>query len=435
MTTIWYLLIGLLLIVMALAGTFVKRLPLNTATLYLFIGYLLGPSGADLIKLDPIKESALLEVITEAVVLISLFSAGLKLRLSPRDKRWGIPIRLATTSMVLTVGLMTLVGLFVLGFSLGEAVLLAAILAPTDPVLASDVQVETPGDTDRLRLGLTGEAGLNDGTAFPFVMLGLGLLGLHRIGELGWRWLAVDVLWSVTVGIGIGWLLGALVGNVVLYLRRVHKEAVGLDEFIALGLMALAYGTALLMQSYGFLAVFFAGLAVRRIEYQSSHGRKLENFLLLRNTTQEEAIVTHPEKAPAYMAGAVLAFNEQLERISEVGVVLLIGGMLSMGYISFQAVLVVPLLFLIVRPVSVYLGLANSSVSVMHRNLIGWFGIRGVGSLYYLMYAIQHGVPNEFIDTMVSLVVTVIAVSIVMHGISATPLMQLYRHLQARRKT
>src|SRR5882762_8553453 len=101
----------------------------------------------------------------------------------------------------------------------------------SDPVLASDVQVETPDDTDRLRLGLTGEAGLNDGTAFPFVMLGLGVLGIHELGAYGLRWIAVDVLWAVGAGIGSGWLLGTLVGRLVLYLRRVHKEAVGLDEF------------------------------------------------------------------------------------------------------------------------------------------------------------------------------------------------------------
>ena len=140
--------------------------------------------------------------------------------------------------MTITVGFVALIGVVGFNLPLGAAVLLGAILAPTDPVLASDVQTEHPWDVDCLRFSLTGEAGLNDGTAFPFVMLGLGLLGLHELGEFGWRWLAIDVLWAIVGGLGIGSLLGNLVGRFVLYLRREHKEAIGTDDFLALGLIA-----------------------------------------------------------------------------------------------------------------------------------------------------------------------------------------------------
>ena len=126
--------------------------------------------------------------------------------------------------------------------------MLGALLAPTDPVLASDVQVEHEHDAEPVRLSLTGEAGLNDGTAFPFVMLGLGLMGAHDLGTSGWRWLAIDLAWAVAAGLGVGTLCGAGVGKLVLYLRREHREAVGLDEFLALGLIALSYGLALLVQ-------------------------------------------------------------------------------------------------------------------------------------------------------------------------------------------
>jgi NhaP-type Na+/H+ or K+/H+ antiporter len=172
--------------------------------------------------------------------------------------------------MTLTVGMITLVGAFLLHLPWGAAILLGAILAPTDPVLASDVQVATPGDRDRLRFSLTGEAGLNDGTAFPFVMLGLGLLGLHPLGACGWRWLAVDVGWAVLGGLAVGGVLGTLVGRLVLYLRRAHQEAVGRDDFLVLGLITLSYGSALLLHTYGFLAVFAAALALRRIEMHES---------------------------------------------------------------------------------------------------------------------------------------------------------------------
>ena len=181
--TYWYIIIGLLLIVMALAGGVLKRLPLTTSMLYLGVGALLGPLGAGMISMDPIAWAAVLERVSELAVIISLFAAGLKLDLPLTDRRWWLPTRLAVLSMAITVGLIAVTGVWLLGLSIGAAVLLGAIIAPTDPVLAFDVQVENIRDRDRLRFGLTGEAGLNDGTAFPFVMLGLGLLSLHELGD------------------------------------------------------------------------------------------------------------------------------------------------------------------------------------------------------------------------------------------------------------
>jgi hypothetical protein len=257
---------GALLIAMTLGGSFIARLPLSAAMLYLGVGVAVSPVGLGLLRLDALKNTVLLERLTEVAVLISLFTAGMKLEFRAREGRWRIPVQLATVSMVVTVGAITALGVYVLNLPVGAAVLLGAILAPTDPVLASDVQVANPGDRDRLRFGLTGEGGLNDGTAFPFVMLGLGLLGLHELGDNGWRWWAIDVLWAVAGGLALGWLLGTLVGRAILYLRMRHREALGSDEFIALGLIGLTYGLALLFHTYGFLAVFAAGLALRRID-------------------------------------------------------------------------------------------------------------------------------------------------------------------------
>src|SRR5690606_38887266 len=106
----------------------------------------------------------------------------------------------------------------------------------------------------------------NDGTAFPFVMLGLGLLGLHDIGENGWRWAVVDVLWAIPIGLGMGAMLGYFIGTLVVFLRREHGEALGRDEFISMGLLTLAYGATLMVHGYGFLAAFAAGVAVRTYE-------------------------------------------------------------------------------------------------------------------------------------------------------------------------
>ncbi|MCA1586806.1 MAG: cation:proton antiporter, partial [Acidobacteria bacterium] len=261
---VWFVLIGLLFIGTALSGSVVARLPLTTSMLYLGVGILLGPSVSGLLSIDPVAHSTTLERLSEVAVIVSLFTAGLKLRVPLSDRRWLIAVRLAVISMALTVALVATVAVLLLGLPWGVGVVLGAILAPTDPVLASDVQVEHAFDDNRLRFGLTGEASVNDGTAFPFLMLGLGLLGAHDLGAWAWKWVAVDLIWATSAGLAIGGALGTAVGQLVLYLRRTHREALGLDDFLALGLIALAYGAALACHAYGFLAVFAAGLALRR---------------------------------------------------------------------------------------------------------------------------------------------------------------------------
>jgi NhaP-type Na+/H+ or K+/H+ antiporter len=329
--------------------------------------------------------------------------------------------------MLLTVGLIARVGTLALGLPLGAAVLLGAVLAPTDPVLASDVQVTGPRDRDRLRFTLTAEAGLNDGTAFPFVLLGLGLLGLEDLGPFGWHWLVVDVIWAVSAGLAIGALLGTAAGRLTLYLRRQHREAVGLDDFLALGLIAFAYGAALLLHAYGFLAVFAAGLALRRVEvHQTGQERDPDEALASADATDDDDLATHPETAPAFMAQTVLGFTEQLERIGEVAVMLLIGVLLARDAIPPAALWFVPLLLLVIRPVAVNLGMIGSATTPAQRAFISWFGIRGIGSVYYLMYAIAHGVPEDVADWLTGMTRAVVATSVVVHGISVTPLMRRY---------
>ena len=431
--TIWFIVIGVLLVLLALAGSMLERLPLSTAMLYLGVGVVLGPAAIGLVRMDPVDQSALLERLAEIVVIISLFSAGLKLRIPFSHDRWRLPVRLAFVSMTVTVGLVALVGWFLLGLAPGAAVLLGAVLAPTDPVLASDVQVEEPTDQDRLRFSLTGEAGLNDGTAFPFVMLGLGLLGAHELGTYGWRWLTVDVLWAIAAGLGVGALLGMQVGRLIIYLRREHREAVGLDDFLALGLISLSYGIALLIHSYGFLAVFAAGLALRRTEREHTPGEEPPPDVQQAASAEEvEEIATGPETAPAYMAQAVLGFSEQLERLGTVGLVLLLGGLLLPGELPWAALWFVPLLFLVIRPLAVWIGLLGQGLGKTRRVLISWFGIRGVGSIYYLMYAVEHGIPEETARQLTGLTLAVVASSIVVHGVTVTPLMERYSRVVER---
>jgi len=230
----WSLFIGVLLLSLVLLGTWLGRLPLSSAMLYLFLGWGLGPDGLNLLMPDPSRYAALLEGASEAALLISLFAVGLQLGVPLRDRRWWLPLRLAFLSMALMVALVTAVGVWLLGLPLGAAVLLGGILAPTDPVLASGVQAE-PGDSpDRLGFSLAGEGGLNDGAAFPFVMLGLGLLGLHDTGPGLWRWWGLDLLWSMLGGLAIGAALGALIGRLVVLVMVTSLGGCGFSVSVTL---------------------------------------------------------------------------------------------------------------------------------------------------------------------------------------------------------
>jgi NhaP-type Na+/H+ or K+/H+ antiporter len=431
---IWALIIGAILISMTLMGTLLERLPLSPGILYLALGYALGPAGFALMAPDPLLYSADLERMAEVALLISLFAVGLKLGVPLRDKRWYLPIRLAFPSMALTVLFVALIGMFLMGLPVGAALLLAAILAPTDPVLASDVQVEDSSDRDRLRFGLTAEGGLNDGAAFPVVMLALGMLGLYDFGGGGWRFLAIDVLWYLVGGLAIGGALGALIGKLILYLRTRHREAVGLDEFVALGLIAIAYGVAQLSLASGFLAVFAAGLALQRVKERSKQDKpsSAAKTKVILGAESEKELATHAHHAGTYMMEAVQGFNGQLERIAELVVVMVAGAMMSYTYIPPRVAWFLLLLFLFARPASVWLGLLGATtVSRDQRILISWFGIRGVGSIFYLMYAINHGLPQPLANELIAITLTTVVASVVFHGISVTPLMNLY----ARRRT
>src|SRR5512140_381880 len=364
---VWSVLIGLLLILLALSGTVLSRLPLSTAMLYLLVGLVVSPVGLGLMAVDPRAHTVALERATEIIVLVSLFSAGLKLSPGLTDRRWLLPLRLALTSMVITVSLITAVAHYLIGLPLGAAVLLGGILAPTDPVLASDVQVQQPGDRDRLRFSLTGEGGLNDGTAFPFVLLGLGLLGAPGAQEPGWRWLLVEGVWATVGGLALGALAGLAIGRLVLYLRRVHQEAVGLDDFLALGLIALSYGSAQLLHANGFLAVFAAGVALRRLQQTQTPGPDSQQAVEAANVQPDQsladAVAVHRQHAPTYMTQALLGFNEQLERIGELAIVIAIGALLWAVQWNHAVWWFVPLLLLGIRPVAVGLGLIGSASS------------------------------------------------------------------------
>jgi NhaP-type Na+/H+ or K+/H+ antiporter len=415
----WFLLIGALLLVRGLTAGWLQRSAVTSAIAYLAFGLLVGPTGLRLFHFNPLQESALLQTLTEVAVLISLFSAGVKMPVPFSFSRWRAPILLATVSMALSVALVAAFAVLVLGLPLGAGVLLGAILAPTDPVLATDVQVRHPGDRDLLRFTLTSEAGMNDGSAFPFVMLGLGLLGLHDLGPGAGHWWLVEVLWATLGALAIGVAAGMALAWFGWRLRRAPQTPQLMDDFLGLGLIGVVYGLCVMVDAWGFLAVFFAAVALRQTE------------LKLANTAAPGA---QPEALATVSEGS-LVFKEHLERLSEVLLVILVGGTLFIDSWTWAAVALALFVFLVARPLSVLASLAGSGTPWRIRNLAAWFGVRGVGSLYYLMYAIEHGLPEALALQLIQLTLIVVTLSILLHGISAKPLLaRFWRRDKARQE-
>lgn len=419
----WFILVGALMLIRGLSATLLQRSPVTSAIVYLAVGVLVGPTALNLFHFNPLKESALLQALTEVAVLISLFSAGIKMPAPFSFTRWRVPILLATVSMTVTVALVAAFAWLVLGLPLGAGILLGAIVAPTDPVLATDVQIRHPGDRDQLRFTLTCEAGMNDGSAFPFVMLGLGLLGLHDIGDGGMRWVLLDVLWATLGAIVIGAVAGIALARVGWKLRRAPHPHELMDDFLGLGLIGVVYGLSVLLNVWGFLAVFFAAVALRQTE------------LKLAKASQASPLASpDTEPLPTVSEGA-LVFKEHLERLSELMLILLIGGTLFLDSWSWEAVGLALFLFCVARPISVLIGLLGTNTSWRIRGMTGWFGVRGIGSLYYLMYAIEHELPEPLALKLIQLTLIVVTLSILLHGVSVKPLMERFWLRSTQRKS
>ena len=417
--SVWLIAIGGLLLVVHASNHLVARLPLSPAVLYFLVGALLGPWGFEWLSVDPARHAQLIERLCELAVLVSLFAAGSNVGTTLRGRHWGVPLRLASVAMVLTIVALAGFAYAVLEFPLGAAILLAAALAPTDPVLAGDVQVADPTDRDRLRFGLTGEAGLNDGAAFPFVMLGLGLLSLHDLGAGGWRWWVVDLAWAVTAGLGIGAGLGLGLGRWMLHRMRAGTSNAGSHAFLGLGLVAVAYGIAVVVHAYGFLAVFAAAVALQWTVSGADAARG-----------------AHPENEDASAIVALQRFNSDLESLFEFGLVIMLGALFAVVRIPLASLAVACMLFFIIRPAAVFLALRGTAMHGEQRALAAWFGIRGVGSMYYAFFALNHGWEGDAAQSTLGIILGVVVASIFAHGVSVTPLMTAYeRHVRARKKT
>jgi NhaP-type Na+/H+ or K+/H+ antiporter len=421
-------------------------MPVTTSVVCLALGIAIGPGGLMLLHLDLAQSASWMEHLTEVAVLFSLFVSGLKLRLPLTSRSWRVAFGLAGPVMVLCIAGVSLVLHYGLQLSWGLSVLIGAMLAPTDPVLATLVQVNDAQDYDRVRFGLSGEAGLNDGVAFPFVILGLLLL-MAPDNNHAWLsdWLWVNVLWAVPAGLLCGYWMGRGLGRLTLLIRTRHADStVSPNDYLTLALIALAYVVAELIHGYGFLAVFAAGLGLRQAEVHSTTDPQTPAEHLVQPVVGHQHI--DPEKAvhgdieeleetqvaAGIMLGDMLAFGSLVERSMEVFIVTLLGVVLPLHW-DWHALPVAAALFLLIRPASVLLMPWGALLGGHQRLLLGWFGIRGIGSLYYLFYALNHDLAPDIAVSSTNLTLSVVALSILVHGLTTQPLLAHYERTKQRK--
>jgi len=401
----FYLVAGLAAIAAALVPRFISRLPLSMPMVFLGAGFVLFTLIPDIPDPDPLAHPVFVEHLTEICVVISLMGAGLALNRPVGWRRWSTTWRLLTITMPLSMLAVGVLGWFALGFGAAASVLVAAVLAPTDPVLAGEVQVGEPATDDddhhedEARFALTSEAGLNDGLAFPFAYaaISMSLVGAAPQAWLG-HWLAVDVGWrlgmGLVVGLGVGWVLRKLFFASRAERLNLAEQAEG---FVALAATFVAYGVAELLQGYGFIAVFTCACTIRAAERSHDYHRVLHSYV------------------------------EQLERLLTVSVLLLLGGSVAGGILAdvgMAEVAVAAAFLLLIRPLSGLVGLVGRGLGPRERLVVAFFGVRGVGSLYYIAYALERGDFAEP-DRLWAIVVLVVVGSVLLHGVSATPAMAL----------
>lgn len=357
----------------------------------------------------PLTYPVATERLSELVVIVSLMGAGLKIDRLLGLRRWALTWRLLGLAMPISIVLVAALASGLLGVGLAAALLIGASLAPTDPVLASDIQVGAPreGQEDEARFALTSEAGLNDSLAFPFVNLAVVLAAAtYTASDLG-PWLIRDVVWKLSAGVAMGYFVGRALGYLIFHLpARAHLSRTG-DGFVALGATLIAYGLTQLVDGYGFLAVFVAALYLRHASRDHKYHTRL------------------------------YAFAEETERLLMMLLLVLFGGMVAyanlLGAVDFWTVLFAAATILIARPLAGFASLGGSRLPWREKLVISFFGIRGMGSIYYLAFALNHA---RFSDParLWSVIALVVLSSIVLHGITVTPALHLMDRWQ-RRKT
>ena len=396
---VFYVAVGLALLGLTIQPSLSRYRLLNVPLIYVGAGAALAALGLPVI--DPrgaAIETAAIEHVSELIVIVSLAGAGLAIDTAMSWRAWQAPFRLLAVAMPLTIAAVAFAGVHWLGLSLAGAMLLAAALAPTDPVLARSVEVSPPGkDETPMSVALTAEAGMNDGLAFPFVYLAIA------IATYGWAsgipdWFASWLWFDVGYRVAAGWLGGLAVGWCVSWIAfsRFGDAGNGAWNSVVMVLSAtlLSYGLVEAIDGYGFLAVFACARAGRA----STRGTDNEGY---------ERFVHH---------GA-----DQIESILLALLLLWFGTFVGGGGLSglsWAEAAFALVLILVVRPAAGLASLIAYPCKRLEAGKVAFFGVRGMGSIFYIAYAQNHA---EFadIDAVWRIAAIVIVVSIVVHGFGA----------------
>lgn len=371
----------------------------SASVVYVALGAL-GAIALSLLGVDPLDpegDHLLLERLTELALVVAVFSAGLTIERHVHRRSWVSVGLLLVVVMPLTILAIAAFGAWVMGLSFGAALLLGAILAPTDPVLAGDLGLSEPGGEvfGEPRLSLHTEAGFNDGLASPFVVLGLFVA--HQ-GGTAWvgQWLLADLLYGAGFALMLGALAGAGAAALITRSRKRGLVTGELEGFVAIGLVLVIYGVTEALGAYGLLAVFAAGFTFRRYEYGHDIHRAMHQG------------------------------TEAAGRTLELAVLLMLGTMLTLHGLSAPGLagwLLAPLLLVVIRPALVFATAGRHFMNTRQRLFLGFFGVRGVAALFYAAIVVQAHVLNTSEQRIVVWTTIVcVAVSIIVHGLAATPL-------------
>lgn len=410
---IWLVIIGLALLATTVLPRLLSKHPFSMPMVLLALGYGAVALPFGLEAPDPKEHGDYAEHLTELGVIIAIMGVGLKIDRPPSLRGWSGTWRLLGITMVLSIGLAALVGWWVAAFAPATAMLLGAVIAPTDPVLASDVEVGSPGEgsedeeteetdesgkgeEDELRFSLTSEAGLNDGLAFPFtnMAIAMAMAGAHPENWFG-TWLKIHVLYELGVAAIVGLGLGYLLARLLMAMPSKTHLAKAMTGLGALAATLLIYGVTEVAGGYGFIATFLGAVTIRN--YHRDHD-------------YQEAMHKVMEKS---------------ERILTAGILIALGGAIAGGLLeplNWMLVLSAVLIIFLVRPVAGILGMIGFKRAPWRERLaISFLGMRGIGSLYYLSYALNE---EDFsgVDEIWALVGLVVVISIFVHGVTATPI-------------
>lgn len=395
-----------------LVGAFFPILPHNLSIslpmIQMTVGGLVGYFFYQLPPINPLQYGVIIEKVTELVVLISLVGCGIKLDSPLNWKTWQPTLRLLMIVMPVGILVMALMGHYIFGLSIAAAILLGAVLAPTDPVLAASIQVGPPnsnGREDVTRFSLTSEAGLNDGLAFPFVYLAIAIASaFNEHQQFSWQdwlhWLGYDVFWRIIAGVGVGYFVGKSLAKWLF--KKEYPDSVE-QGYMSVALMLLAYSVTEFIHGYGFIAVFIAALTFRRSEREHDYHEGLHDFA---------------EQVEGLLMSLVMIFLG-----------LLLGQALASDIsVSWQVVVVCLTFLFLVRPIVGYFSLSNLSMSRNERWVTASLGIRGIGTFYYIAFAANQGVfTNAEAMSIWVICAVMVVMSVFIHGMTANKLLAMTR--------